>query len=68
MADVPSSADESAEGAKLREIRAAADKVSQDTAALAQAANALLRQRTREKPAETILIALAVGICLGRCL
>ena len=52
--------------AKLRAVQAEVSQLGEDVAALGQAVRRMVEQRTREKPVQTVVIALAVGWVLGR--
>jgi len=65
MTDTP---DETANAAKVHQLRVEMEKLRQDSAAVARAANAALQQRTQQRPTETVLMAFAIGMLVGRCL
>jgi hypothetical protein len=52
---------ENGRAADFDAVLAQADRVKQDTAALASSANRLLSARIREKPLQTLLIGVAMG-------
>jgi len=53
---------------KFRIVRSEVSKVRSDAASLVEAAERDLAQRTRERPMQTVVIALAAGWLLGRAL
>ena len=52
----------------LDAVLAQAERVKDDTAALASSVNRLLEARIREKPMQTLLIGVAVGWLAGKLL
>jgi hypothetical protein len=53
---------------KFGAVLTQAERVKDDTAALASSVNRLLEARIREKPVQTLLIGIAVGWLAGKIL
>ena len=52
--------------AKLRVVRAEVDRLGHDVASLGQSVSQLVTRRAREKPGQTVMIALAIGWLVGK--
>jgi hypothetical protein len=59
---------ENGKSARFDAVLAQAERVKDDTAALASSVNRLLEARIREKPMQTLLIGVAVGWLAGKIL